>query len=333
GDVFLGHSLGEFAAAAAAGMMSPEDCVRLVAARGLAMMALPLADRGAMLSAATDVETAREAARAASAHGTVVVANVNHPGQTVLSGETLALRAAAQWLEGRSIAVTWLDVSHAFHSPLVAGIADTMRGIASALPLRQPPGAVLSAAKALPYPADPEEVRQIFGKLGLASGTMLGAAIAGHAKALACSCRWERAAWWPRSRRPPYLLGSGRSASRSRVARRTGLPPSPRRSVHSGRRAFPSSRSRSSKGARPVSPPCPPRPSRLNPTGPSSGRSDRRSRSGPPPQENPCPRRTRTASSPSSGSRSKSSTRTRASWNNRRQRSRDAASRSPSQKR
>ncbi|TMB32947.1 MAG: SDR family NAD(P)-dependent oxidoreductase, partial [Deltaproteobacteria bacterium] len=162
GDVFLGHSLGEFAAAAAAGMMSPEDCVRLVAARGLAMMALPLADRGAMLSAATDVETAREAARAASAHGTVVVANVNHPGQTVLSGETLALRAAAQWLEGRSIAVTWLDVSHAFHSPLVAGIADTMRGIASALPLRQPPGAVLSAAKALPYPADPEEVRQIF---------------------------------------------------------------------------------------------------------------------------------------------------------------------------
>src|SRR5205823_9958500 len=126
GDVFLGHSLGEFAAAAAAGVMSPEDCVRLVAARGLAMMDLPLADRGAMLSAATDVVTAREAVRAASGHGTVVVANVNHPGQTVLSGETPAVRAAAEWLEGRGIAVTWLDVSHAFHSPLVGGIADAM---------------------------------------------------------------------------------------------------------------------------------------------------------------------------------------------------------------
>src|SRR5207237_7032167 len=109
-----------------------------------------------------DVGTAQEAARAGSGHGTVVVANVNHPGQTVLSGETPAVRAAAEWLEGRGIAVTWLDVSHAFHSPLVGGIADAMRGIASALPLQQPPGAVLSAAKALPYPADPEEVRQIF---------------------------------------------------------------------------------------------------------------------------------------------------------------------------
>src|SRR5207248_4049308 len=135
GDVFLGHSLGEFVAAAAAGMMSPGDCVKLAAARGLAMMALPLAARGAMLSAATDVGTAQEAARAGSGHGTVVVANVNHPGQTVLSGETPAVRAAAEWLEGRGIAVTWLDVSHAFHSPLVGGIADAMRGIASALPL------------------------------------------------------------------------------------------------------------------------------------------------------------------------------------------------------
>src|SRR5207237_10740120 len=107
---------------------SAEDCLKPVAARWLARMALPLLDRGAMLSAATDVETAREAARSASAHGTVIVANVNHPAQTVLSGETPAIRAAAEWLEGRGIAATSLEVSHAFHSPLVAGLAEAMRG-------------------------------------------------------------------------------------------------------------------------------------------------------------------------------------------------------------
>jgi acyl transferase domain-containing protein len=162
GDVFLGHSLGEFVAAAAAGAMSDEDCVRLVAERGLAMMSLPLADRGAMLSAATDGTTAREAARAAAAHGIITVANFNHPSQTVLSGETAAIRAAAQWLEGRGIAVTRLDVSHAFHSPLVAGIADAMRSLVEALPLSAPSGVVVSGQRAAQYPSDPESIRQIF---------------------------------------------------------------------------------------------------------------------------------------------------------------------------
>ncbi|MFL5365948.1 MAG: aminotransferase class I/II-fold pyridoxal phosphate-dependent enzyme [Myxococcales bacterium] len=162
GDVFLGHSLGEFVAAAAGGAMSDEDCVRLVAERGLAMMALPLADRGAMLSAATDVATAREAVRAASAHGTIAIANLNHPAQTVLSGETGAIGAAAQWLEGRGIAVVRLDVSHAFHSPLVSGIADPMRSLVEALPLRAPSGIVVSGQRAAQYPSDLDSIRQIF---------------------------------------------------------------------------------------------------------------------------------------------------------------------------
>src|SRR5207237_9027161 len=53
-DLVLGHSLGEFAAAAAAGVLSEEDCLRLVARRGLAMVGLQLEGRRAVASAASD---------------------------------------------------------------------------------------------------------------------------------------------------------------------------------------------------------------------------------------------------------------------------------------
>ena len=158
-DVVLGHSLGEFAAAAAAGVVSDEDCLRLVARRGLAMVGLGLEDPGAMASAATDPATVR---KALGGIDSAVVANLNHPGQTVVSGTGDAVRRASAALEEQGIKVTPLDVSHAFHSPLFAGVAGAVRELVAALPVRAPEVPVVSGITAAPYPADPAQIRRIW---------------------------------------------------------------------------------------------------------------------------------------------------------------------------
>ena len=147
-EVALGHSLGEFAACAAAGMLTPEECVQLVALRGLAMKDLHLADPGAMASAAAGSD---EVARAVQGIAGVVVANLNHPRQTVISGRSDAVREASARLEAAGVQVTPLDVSHAFHSPLLDGIAPQMRALVDDVPLRAPRHPVVSAISGGPY--------------------------------------------------------------------------------------------------------------------------------------------------------------------------------------
>jgi 8-amino-7-oxononanoate synthase len=150
-DVALGHSLGEFAACAAAGILSPEDCVRFVARRGEAMAALPLDDKGAMSSAAADEATVAQALRGIDG---VVIANLNHPRQTVISGTTAAVQAASERLAAQGVQMTPLDVSHAFHSPLMEGLPTLLEGVrvaAGAIP-------VVSAISGAPYPEDPREI-------------------------------------------------------------------------------------------------------------------------------------------------------------------------------
>ena len=158
-DVVLGHSLGEFAAAAAAGVLSDEECLRLVARRGLAMAALELDDPGSMASAAADAASVRAAISGIEG---VAVANVNHPRQTVISGTTDAVRRASSALESAGVRVTPLEVSHAFHSPLLAGIAGGMRDLVARVDVRIPEVPVVSAITGAPYPADAEGIRRIW---------------------------------------------------------------------------------------------------------------------------------------------------------------------------
>ena len=154
-DVTLGHSLGEFAAAAAAGVLSDEECVRLVARRGLAMVALRLPDPGAMASAAADKDAVAQAI--AGIEG-VVVANLNHPRQTVISGTTAGVGAAVDALSARSIQATPLEVSHAFHSPLMDGLGAAMQQLVAAQPVARGAVPVVSGITGATYPDDPRDI-------------------------------------------------------------------------------------------------------------------------------------------------------------------------------
>nr|WP_190815996.1 type I polyketide synthase [Saccharopolyspora pogona] len=110
--VVMGHSVGEFAAAFAAGVLSLPDAARLVAGRARLMQALP--DGGAMLAVAAGEEQLRPLL-AARGEG-VGIAAVNASESVVLSGDREVLEDIAGGLDGQGVRWRWLRVSHAFHS-------------------------------------------------------------------------------------------------------------------------------------------------------------------------------------------------------------------------
>lgn len=147
-----GHSMGQYSALVASGVVSLEDGVRLVRRRGELMQASGQGRDGAM-AALIGLDEARlpELVAAASAHGTFVVANRNATGQVVVSGERAAIEAGAEAARelGAKRAIV-LPVSVAAHSPLMAEAADGMRKALAAIEFRDPTITLLANADARP---------------------------------------------------------------------------------------------------------------------------------------------------------------------------------------
>ncbi len=133
-----GHSLGEYSAAVASGALDFESALRLTRRRGELMYQAGLDQPGTMAAIlGLDTEGVEAACRDAASAGVVVAANYNAPGQVVISGEVAAVeKACALALERGARRAIRLEVSGAFHSPLMAPAARELEAALAQAPLR-----------------------------------------------------------------------------------------------------------------------------------------------------------------------------------------------------
>lgn len=157
-DTFAGHSLGEYAALVAAGVIPLAEAAVLVHQRGLAMQRAVPVGEGAML-AVTGLALDMPAIRSALTSQPVDVANLNSPQQVVLSGTAAGIHAVEATLRDTlpGARLTRLSVSAPFHSHLMTAIEPDFRALLTASSARWSPsgaGQVLSNYTGDFYPAD-----------------------------------------------------------------------------------------------------------------------------------------------------------------------------------
>ncbi|MEU1807091.1 SDR family NAD(P)-dependent oxidoreductase, partial [Streptomyces sp. NPDC019937] len=135
-DAVLGHSVGEFAAAYAAGVFDLADATRLVAGRARLMQRLPAG--GAMAAVEGSEEEVLGILRGLSGGGRITIAAVNGPSAVVVSGDQEAVERAMNVAREQHRRVSRLRVSHAFHSPLMEPALVEFSDIAARVAYRQP---------------------------------------------------------------------------------------------------------------------------------------------------------------------------------------------------
>ena len=153
-----GHSLGEWAALHAAGVVSFEDALRVLRARGQFMQAACEATPGGMLTIiGLTLDKVQEVARASG----LEVANLNSPVQTVLSGhaDRIAAGEAAAKAAGAKRALR-LTVAGAFHSSLMKPAADRLADFLQGIEFRAPQVSVWSNVTGRPH-TTPDEIRRL----------------------------------------------------------------------------------------------------------------------------------------------------------------------------
>ncbi|GAB2480116.1 hypothetical protein GCM10027030_12740 [Luteococcus sediminum] len=154
-DAVLGHSVGEYAAMATAGVISPDSGFELVVRRAALMAELP--PGGAMIGVNAALETLQEII-ADLPTGEISVAGVNGPANITLSGTAQAVEEARQRCEAQGMHVMQIDSDRAGHSPLVEPVLPALAALQAShdlQPTRLPlvlgaTGSILASGTALP---------------------------------------------------------------------------------------------------------------------------------------------------------------------------------------
>ena len=161
-DFVIGHSLGEYAALVAAGVLTFAEALEVVSARGREMKKVSVADNGGMLAVSAPIQEVERILQGISEY--VVIANINSPVQSVVGGSTPGIQEAMQAFEKAGFQATRIPVSHAFHTKIVAPASEPLKQVISRMNLQAPKIPVAANVTGQFYPTSREETLEILGK-------------------------------------------------------------------------------------------------------------------------------------------------------------------------
>ena len=153
-EATAGLSLGEFTALAAAGVMAFDDAIRVVRQRGRFMQEACEATKGGM---AAIIGLDEAVTREVCAQAGVQLANLNCPGQIVISGPAEKMNAACELAKSKGAKrALSLNVAGAYHSALMASAQPKLRDALAQVPIAIPMMPVISNVTAQPHTAPPD---------------------------------------------------------------------------------------------------------------------------------------------------------------------------------
>jgi [acyl-carrier-protein] S-malonyltransferase len=159
--VCAGHSLGEYSALRAAGVVSTRDCIKLVFKRGQLMHREATRNTGAMTAIiGLDIDQVRTIVGEASQSGIVAVANHNSAQQIVITGAPDAVAKAGELASTRGAKAIVLKVSGAWHSPLVCGAVADFKAFLDTIEFKAPKVPLIHNVTAASQ-TDPEGIKKL----------------------------------------------------------------------------------------------------------------------------------------------------------------------------
>jgi len=162
--VSAGHSLGEYSALHAAGVVSAEDAIRLVHRRGELMHREALKHKGAMSALlGLTIDAVEEIVERCRERGVVSIANHNTGQQIVITGEPAAVAAVSAYAAEKGAKAIPLKVSGAWHSELIRGAEEDFKAFLQTVAINSPQSAVVFNVTA-DTEFDPNEIRSVMSR-------------------------------------------------------------------------------------------------------------------------------------------------------------------------
>ncbi len=163
-DMVMGHSLGEYGALVAAGAISFDEALKAVSARGNEMTKCAFDDNGMMAAVGGPIDEIQKVLETIDDY--VVVANINSTKEAVIGGSTQGIEKAIAALGTAGYTAKALQVSHAFHTKIVAPAGDSLARILGGMNLRPPQIPIVTNVTGEFYPMGPGVVPEMIGLLG-----------------------------------------------------------------------------------------------------------------------------------------------------------------------